>query len=101
MDVQDLQIEQHALHKRLGQMHEQVDQVDQWGRKIAGLSQAFANAARANLPPESHARLVKRFHKASQLLAFGVHSILWLTQIIRCLARCLSVMCKLPMTGQQ
>ncbi|DBB12183.1 hypothetical protein WJX82_004044 [Trebouxia sp. C0006] len=62
-DIEDLQIEQHALHKRLGQMHEQVDQVDQRGRKIDGLSQAFANAARANLPPESHARLVKNFHK--------------------------------------
>lgn len=57
-------------------MHNGVDKVDQWGREVAGMSQANADAARANLSPESRARLVKNFHKASQLLALGVHNIL-------------------------
>ncbi len=76
--MQELQLEQNTLHKRLGQMHDGVDKVEQWGREIAALSQANADAARANLPPESHARVVKNFHKASHLLALGVHNILWL-----------------------
>lgn len=71
MDVQDLKLEQDALHTRLGQMHNSVDKVDEWGRQVAGMS-------RANLSPESRARLVKNFPKASQLLALGVHDILWL-----------------------
>jgi len=48
------------------------------GREVAGMSQANADAARANLSPESLGRLVKNFHKASHLLVLGVHAILWL-----------------------
>ena len=42
------------------------------------MSMANADAARANLPSESRARLVKNLHKASQLLALRVQNISWL-----------------------